>query len=177
MDKTIEKICQYFTRLDAADNRRSYNKHIVITEQTLSSSLRRRYVVASRMLVAVHLRNNGWTHARIAEYMGGRDHSSIVHLVQRYYSSVRSKLRNEVHQWSEDLNFNKKQNCMKDYHIKSVVASYQFFTEKAKEWQHSPAVGMAFKMAADRFEHTCNMLDIEILPLEVTAEMEKEAAL
>lgn len=177
MDKTIEKICQYFTGIDATDDRRHYNQPLVITERTLCSSIRRRNVVAARMFVAVHLRNQGWTLNRIAEWMGGRHHSSIIHLVQKYHGSMRTKLRNEVHQWSEDLNFNKKQNFMKDYQIKSVVASYQFFTEKAKEWQHSPAVGMAFQMAADRFEHTCNMLDIEILPLEVTAEMEKEAAL
>ena len=66
------------------------------------------------------------------------------------------------------------------FQTKLLVDSYQMFTEFKNERtsgsQFSEGVKYAFELAAERMLHVCKMCGIEILPLAITPEMEKEAA-
>lgn len=185
----IEKICEYFTLLDANSNRRHYNEPLIITRNLICGKSRRYYVVAARMFVAVYLRNEGWAYTRIGDWMGGRDHSSILHLIDKYRDSINTKWPNDIQKWANDLkNFLKPNTTtMTDQQQKALVRLYQFFKESESSCKQLQAdkisesfnygASVAYGCAASQLKSYLEIwLDVKLLDLAITPEMEKEAA-
>ena len=69
---------------------------------------------------------------------------------------------------------------MTSLQTQALVNTYQLFKSHAATWdlntKYSEGAKWAFEHAAERMLHVCKMCDIEIFPLAITPEMEKEAA-
>lgn len=54
-----------------------------ITVADLKGECRARHMVAARRSAAAYLRSRGWTTPQIGKCLGGRDHTTILHLLRR----------------------------------------------------------------------------------------------